>query len=49
MAVEEWVNGKGPDFFNSGLMALEHCWPKCITFRGQLHRKRRGGSQPEIS
>ena len=23
-AVEEWVNGKDPDFFSSGLMALEH-------------------------
>ena len=26
MAVEEWVNGKDPDFFSSGLMALEHHW-----------------------
>ena len=34
-AVEEWVNGKDPDFFSSGLMALEHHWSKCI--RGQLH------------
>ena len=25
-AVEEWVNGKDPDFFSSGLMALEHHW-----------------------
>ena len=24
-AVEEWVNGKDPDFFSSELMALEHC------------------------
>ena len=31
MAAEEWVNGKDPDFFSSGLMALEHCWSKCIT------------------
>ena len=23
-AVEEWVNGKDPDFFSSGLMALEN-------------------------
>ena len=23
-AVEEWVNGKDPDFFSSGLMAVEH-------------------------
>ena len=30
-AVEEWVNGKDPDFLSSGLMALEHHWPKCIT------------------
>ena len=43
-AVEEWVSGKDPDFFSSGLMALEHRWS-----RGQLHRKRRGGSQQEIS
>ena len=49
MAVEEWVNGKDPDFFSSRLMALEHRWSKCIILRGQLHRKRRGGSQPEIS
>ena len=41
-AVEEWVNGKDPDFFSSGLMVFEHeLW--------YLHRKRRGGSQPEIS
>ena len=26
MAVEEWVNGKDPDFFSSGLMAFEHRW-----------------------
>ena len=30
-AVDEWVNGKDPDFFSSGLMALEHRWSKCIT------------------
>ena len=28
--VEERVNGKDPDFFSSGLMALEHRWSKCI-------------------
>ena len=44
-AVEESVSGKDPDFFSSGLMALEHRWSKCITLEG----KRRGGSQPEIS
>ena len=31
MPVGEMVNGKDPDFFSSGLMALEHCWSKCIT------------------
>ena len=30
-AVEEWANGKDPDFFSSGLMALERFWSKCIT------------------
>ena len=33
-AVEEWVNGKEPDFFSSKLMALEHRWFKCITLEG---------------
>ena len=33
-AVEEWVNGKDPDFFSSGLMALGHRWSKCITLEG---------------
>ena len=33
-AVEEWANGKGPGFFSSGLMALEHRWSKCITLEG---------------
>ena len=33
-AVEEWANGKDPDFFSSGLMALEHRWSKCITLEG---------------
>ena len=44
MAVEEWVNGKDPVFFSSGLMALEHRWPKCITLEGNWWI-----SQPEIS
>ena len=48
-AVEEWVNRKDPDFFSSGLMALEHCWSKCITLEGNYIKKRRGGSQLEIS
>ena len=34
MAVEEWVNGKDPDFFSSRLMALEHLVHHT---RGQLH------------
>ena len=33
-AVEEWVNGNEPDFFSSGLMALEHRWSKYITIEG---------------
>ena len=49
MAVEEWVSGKDPGFFNSGLMALEHRWSKCITLEANYIEKRRGGSQPEIS
>ena len=40
-AVEEWVNGKDPVFFSSGLTALEHRWSKCITLEGN--------SQPGIS
>ena len=39
MAVEEWVNGKDPDFFSSGLMALEHRWSKCITLEGNYFEK----------
>ena len=38
-AVEEWVNGKNPDFFSSGLMALEHRWSKCITLEGNYIEK----------
>ena len=30
-AVEEWVNGKDPDFFSTGSMALENRRSKCIT------------------
>ena len=33
-AVEEWINGKDPDFFSSRLMALGHRWSKCITLEG---------------
>ena len=39
MAVEEWVNGKDPDFFSSGLMTLEHRWSKCITLEGNYIEK----------
>ena len=39
MAVEEWVSGKDPDFFSSGLMALEHLWSKCITLEGNYIEK----------
>ena len=38
-AVEEWVSGKDPDFFSSGLMALEHRWSKCITLEGNYIEK----------
>ena len=38
-AVEEWVSGKDPDFFSSGLMALEHRWSKCITLAGNYIEK----------
>ena len=38
-AVEEWVNGKDPDFFSSGLMALEYHWSKCITLEGNYIEK----------
>ena len=39
MAVEEWVNGKDPVFFSSGLMVLEHRWSKCITLEGNYFEK----------
>ena len=35
-AVEEWVNGKDPDFFSSG---LQHRWSKCITLEGNYIEK----------
>ena len=38
-AVEEWVNGKDPDFFSSRLMALEHRLSKCITLEGKYTEK----------
>ena len=38
-AVEEWINGKDPDFFSSGLMALEHRWSKCTTLEGNYIEK----------
>ena len=39
VAVEEWVRDKDPDFFSSGLMALEHCWSKCIILEGNYIEK----------
>ena len=38
-AVEGWVNGKDPDFFSSGLMALEHRWSKSIKLEGSYIEK----------
>ena len=38
-AVEEWVSGEDPDFFTSGLMALEHSWSKCFTLEGNYIEK----------
>ena len=38
-AAEEGVNGKYPDIFSSGLMALEHRWSKCITLEGNYIKK----------
>ena len=37
--VEEWVNGKDPDVFSSGLMTLEHRWSKCIIIEGNYIEK----------
>ena len=37
--VEEWVNEQDPDFFSSGLMALEHRWSKYITLEGNYIEK----------
>ena len=38
-AAEEWVNGKDPDVFSSGPMALEHRWSKFITLEGNYIEK----------
>ena len=38
-AVEEWVNGKDPDFFSSRPMALERRWSKCFTLEGNYIEK----------
>ena len=38
-AVEEWVGDKDPGFFSSKLMALEHCWSKCIILEGNYIEK----------
>ena len=39
VAVEEWLNGKDPNCFISGLMALEHHWSKYITLGGDYIEK----------
>ena len=38
-AVEEWANGKDPDFFCSRLIVLEHSWFKYITLEGNYIEK----------
>ena len=38
-AVEEWVAAKDPDFFSSGLLALEHRWSKCVMLGGNYIEK----------
>ena len=38
-AVEEWVRDKDSGFFSSELMALEHCWSKCIILEGNYIEK----------
>ena len=40
-AVEEWFSGEDPDFFISGLLALEHRWSKCVTLDGNYIKKKR--------
>ena len=40
-AVEEWVSGKDPDSFSSGLKAREHRWSKCIILEGNYTEKER--------
>ena len=40
-AVEEWVNGKGPNHFSSRQIALEKRWSKCITFESNYIEKKR--------
>ena len=39
VAAVEWVREKDPGFFNSGLMALEHRWSKCIILEGNYIEK----------
>ena len=40
-AVEEWVIGKDPDFFSSGLMALEHVGLSASHYRAITSKKKR--------
>ena len=37
--VRDWVRDKDPSFFSSRLMALEHCWSKCIILEGNYIEK----------
>ena len=48
-AVEEWVNGRDPDFFSSGWMALEHRWSKGITLEDNYIEKEEVDLNPEIN
>ena len=41
--VEEWVDGKDPDFFSSWLMALKHRLSNCIILEGNYIEKEEGG------
>ena len=46
--VEEEFHENDPDFFTSGLIALEHRWSKCIALEGNYIEKKRARYQPEI-
>ena len=48
-AVEEWVRDKDPGFFSSGADGTGTPLVQVHHSRGQLHRKRRDRSHPQIS